>query len=201
MGFETPIRKDRNANGGGITMYYKSFINIKRRTDLEHDQVESMWFELKTKLRTILININYRSERQSSVYFWQYFDMMLRRALDENNNIICLGDLNKNFMSDIPSNVKDIISINGLINIIEKPTHFDTRTGNTSLLDPILVTDSIPIIDSDTMPIDRGVSDHDGTYVTIDCGFTSNRTYKRTVWDYKHGDFDLMNQQRCFAST
>ncbi|CAG2252793.1 unnamed protein product [Mytilus edulis] len=167
FGFETPVRKDRNANGGGIIMYYKSLINIVRRVDLEHDEVESMWFELKTKLRSILININYRSERQSSVCFWQYFDMMLKRALDENNSIICLGDLNKNFMSDISSNIRDIVFINGLINIIDKPTHFDTRTGNTSLLDPILVTDSIPVVDKDTVPIDRKISDHDGTYVTI----------------------------------
>ncbi|CAG2201827.1 unnamed protein product [Mytilus edulis] len=195
FGFETPVRKDRNANGGGIIMYYKSLINIVRRVDLEHDEVESMWFELKTKLRSILININYRSERQSSVCFWQYFDMMLKRALDENNSIICLGDLNKNFMSDISSNIRDIVFINGLINIIDKPTHFDTRTGNTSLLDPILVTDSIPVVDKDTVPIDRKISDHDGTYVTINCGFTSSRTYKRKIWDYKNGDFDLMNQK------
>ncbi|CAG2185001.1 unnamed protein product [Mytilus edulis] len=195
FGFETPVRKDRNANGGGIIMYYKSLINIVRRVDLEHDEVESMWFELKTKLRSILININYRSERQSSVCFWQYFDMMLKRALDENNSIICLGDLNKNFMSDISSNIRDIVFINGLINIIDKPTHFDTRTGNTSLLDPILVTDSIPVVDKDTVPIDREISDHDGTYVTINCGFTSSRTYKRKIWDYKNGDFDLMNQK------
>ncbi|CAG2249663.1 unnamed protein product [Mytilus edulis] len=98
-------------------------------------------------------------------------------------------------MSDISSNIRDIVFINGLINIIDKPTHFDTRTGNTSLLDPILVTDSIPVVDKDTVPIDRKISDHDGTYVTINCGFTSSRTYKRKIWDYKNGDFDLMNQK------
>ncbi|CAG2227127.1 unnamed protein product [Mytilus edulis] len=97
FGFETPVRKDRNANGGGIIMYYKSLINIVRRVDLEHDEVE--------------------------------------------------------------------------------------------------MTDSIPVVDKDTVPIDRKISDHDGTYVTINCGFTSSRTYKRKIWDYKNGDFDLMNQK------
>ncbi|CAC5397759.1 unnamed protein product [Mytilus coruscus] len=97
FGFETPVQKDRNANGGGIIMYYKSLINIIRRVDLEHDEVE--------------------------------------------------------------------------------------------------MTDSIPVVDKDTIPIDRGISDHDGTYVTINCGFTSSRTYKRKIWDYKNGDFDLMNQK------
>jgi hypothetical protein len=49
-----------------------------------------MWYELKTKLHNILININYRSERQSHIYYWQYFEHMLKQAHDENNNIICL---------------------------------------------------------------------------------------------------------------
>ncbi|CAG2197840.1 unnamed protein product [Mytilus edulis] len=147
-----------------------------------------MWTELKRKLRSILININYRSERQSSVCFWQYFDIILTRALDENSSIICLSDLNKNVMPDISSNRRDIIFINGLINIIDKPTHFDTRTGNSSFFGPILFTDSIPVVDKGTIPIDRGMSAHDGTYVTINFRYTSSRTYKQSIWDYKNGD-------------
>ena len=108
-----------------------------------------MWFELKTKFQSILININYRSVRQAPAYYWQYFDFMLKRALDQNCNI-CLGDLNINFMANIPTNIRDIIFINGFVNVINKPTHFDNRTGNNSLLDPILITDSTSIIDSDT---------------------------------------------------
>ncbi|CAG2188973.1 unnamed protein product [Mytilus edulis] len=169
MGYETPVRKDRNSHGGGIIMYFKNYVHIIRRQDLEHDEIESMWFELKTKLRSILININYKSERQSTDYFWQYFDQLLKNAIVENNCIICLGDLNKNFMSDLPSNIKDIIFINGLINIIDKATHFDTRTSSSSLLDPILVTDSIPVLDKDTIPIDRASACIPTREVTIRC--------------------------------
>ncbi|CAC5426021.1 unnamed protein product [Mytilus coruscus] len=120
---------------------------------------------------------------------------MLKSALDENNRIICLGDLNKNFMADQPSNIRDVIFINDLISIIDKATHFDTRTGSSSLLDPILVTDSIPVLEKDTIPINRGISDHDETYVTIDCGFSKSRTYIRSIWDYKRGDYYLMKQK------
>ena len=56
-----PVRKDRNSDGGGMIMYYKTHVNIKRRVDLENPLVECMWFELKTKLQNILINIIYRS--------------------------------------------------------------------------------------------------------------------------------------------
>ncbi|CAC5421082.1 unnamed protein product [Mytilus coruscus] len=163
IGFQISVGKDRNSHGAGIIMHFKNYVHIIRRQNLEHDEIESMWFELKTRLRFILININYRSERQSTVYFWQYFDQMLKNALDENNCIIYLGDLNKNFMSDLPSNIRNVIFINGLNNIIDKATHFDTRTSSSSLLDPILVTDSIPVLDKDTIPTDRGISDHDGT--------------------------------------
>ena len=58
-----------------------------------------------------------------------------------------------------------IFSINGLTNIINKPTYFDSRTGNSSLLDPILITDNVPLIDSDTIHIDRKISDHNKVWI------------------------------------
>jgi hypothetical protein len=71
-------------------------------------EYKCMWFELKTKLSPILININYRSERESHIDYWQLFESMIAKALDENSRIICLGDLNKNFMGHLPNNVNDI---------------------------------------------------------------------------------------------
>ena len=58
-----------------------------------------------------------------------------------------------------------------------------------------MITDSISIIDSDTIHIDREFSDHDGTYVTIGCGFSNNKNYKRKIWDYKRADYLFMKQQ------
>jgi hypothetical protein len=70
-------------------------------------------------------------------------------------------------MDQLPNNVNDMFSINGLTNIINKPTHFDSRTGNSSLLGPILITDNIPLIDSDTIHMDRKIS--------VQSGITSGR--------------------------
>ena len=129
-------------------MYHKSNINILRRIDLEHEHVESMWFELNTKVHPTLININYRSELQSHTFYWQFVDLMLKQALDENSHIICLGDLNTSLMINLPTTIHDSVVVNGFVNIIDKPAHFDKHTGNISLLDPILITDSIQVIDS-----------------------------------------------------
>jgi hypothetical protein len=107
---------------------------------------------------------------------------MLNKALDENSHIICLGDLNNVVMVNLPTTINDIDAVNGLFNIINKPTHFDKHAGNISLLDPILITDSIQAIDSYAIEIDRKISDHDGTYVIFMYGFSNQKTYQRTIW-------------------
>ena len=103
--------------------------------------------------------------------------------MEESNHLICMFDLNKNFLN-LPSNIHDLISIDGLFNAIHQPTHFDSRTGSSSLLDPILITDSIQYVDSDTMHIDRSISDHDGTYIAIRSGYSNSKSFKRLIWDY-----------------
>ena len=92
------------------------------------------------------------TERQFYHRFWDFFDAMLKNAMKKSNHLICMGDLNKHLLN-LPSNINDFISINGLFNAIHQPTHFDSRTGSSSLLDPILITDFIQYVDSDTMHI------------------------------------------------
>ena len=43
--------------------------------------------------------------------------------------------------------------------------------------------------------IDREFSDHDGTYVTLGCGFSNNKNYKRKIWDHKRADYLVMKQK------
>ena len=45
------------------------------------------------------------------------------------------------------------------------------------------------------MPIDKAISDHDSTYIEIDCRFKLSKCVKRVVWDYKHGDNQRFRQQ------
>ena len=123
-GFEKPIRKDRNSAGGGVIVYFKTNIRLSRRDDLESANVESMWFELFTKQSSMLVNITYRSTRLCDPHFWTLFHDMLKAAMDENVNIISLGDLSKNCMVNLPACVFDIITVNELTNLIVNPTHF-----------------------------------------------------------------------------
>jgi hypothetical protein len=101
--------------------------------------------------------------------------------------------LNKNFLN-LQSNINDLISSNGLFNAIHQATHFDSPTGSTSWLEPILITDSIQYVDTDTIHIDRSISDHDGTYITIRCANSNSKSFKRLIWDYQKGDYNVMKQ-------
>jgi hypothetical protein len=118
---------------------------------------------------------------------------MSKAAMDENVNIISLGDLNKNVMVNLPACVFDILTVNGLTNLIVNPTHFFSNS--ETLINPILVTDSIRVIDSDTIPIDRSISDHDGTYVTIHSGYDHKKSFTRDVWNNKHANYHLMKSK------
>jgi hypothetical protein len=45
----------------------------------------------------------------------------MKNAMEESDHLICMGDFNTNFLN-VPSNIKDLISINGLFNAILNPT-------------------------------------------------------------------------------
>jgi hypothetical protein len=50
-------------------------------------------------------------------------------------------------------------------------------------------------VDSDTIHIDRSISDHDGTYITIRSGYSNSKSFKRLIWDYKKEDYNIMKQK------
>ena len=100
-----------------------------------------------------------------------------------------VGDLNIEVVSRTPFYVNDVLSVNGLANVI----YFTANS--SSSIEPILVSDTIRTIESGTIPIDRVISDHDCTYIEIDCRFKLSKCFKGFVWDYKHGDYERIRQQ------
>jgi hypothetical protein len=44
-------------------------------------------------------------------------------------------------------------------------------------------------VDSDTMYIDKSISDNDVTYITIRSGYSNSNCFKRLILDYKIGDY------------
>ncbi len=63
----------------------------------------------------------------------------------------------------------------------------------STLLDPVIISEDIDIIDSGVIPFDRSISDHKGTYIDINMQIRTNMAYKRDIWCYNLGDYEKLN--------
>ena len=83
------------------------------------------------------------------------------------------------------------MSLNNLTNVINKPTRI-TDTSST-LIDPILIPDTVRVLHSDTLYIANHISDHKATYMTISFMEIFKTCSKRKVWNYARADYVRVN--------
>ena len=126
--YDTPYRKDRTNHGGGILTYVSNQIIHKHRPDLEIFCQESIWIECRLNKQTYLIG-NFYSSRTSDVHFFESLHRNIEIALEPSENIILVGDLNEDLLNNNVNNLKDVMLMNSLHNVITLPTR------NTALLD------------------------------------------------------------------
>jgi hypothetical protein len=148
-GYDVIIRKDRagigKGLGGGIILYHKDYIKVDRRQDLELPGLKCIWVEIRTKPQQPLLNISYRSLQFTDRNYWTLFNQSIGLAYDISPTLLIVGDLNIDFLSRAPFYVNDVLSVNGLVNVIHEPIHFTTANSSSSI-DPILVSDTIRTI-------------------------------------------------------
>jgi hypothetical protein len=94
---------------------------------------------------------------------------------------------------NIPRNhqIRDILSSNNLVNKIRE----HTRVSNTTrtLIDPVLTTNDLKVVESGTLEVEPSVSDHKATYISVSLKYDLKRAYKRKIWEYKNADLDTLN--------
>ena len=73
-------RQDMTSHSGGLIAYVSNSLFSKRRYDLEHNLVHSMWIEVKYRSTSFLLCTVYRSPN-TTVAFWDYFNISLEKAL------------------------------------------------------------------------------------------------------------------------
>ena len=109
-------------------------------------------------------------------------------ALESSANIILVGDLNEDLLNNNVNNLKDVMLMNSLHNVIPLPTR------NTALLDPVIVPEEMLVLDSGIIASPNDFSDHSATYICLPHDYPLSSIYKRTVWLYKRANFDLFNK-------
>ena len=181
--YSNPYRKDRNSHGGGLLMYINTSLAHKRRPDLEIFCDESIWAELKVKQEIYLIGLFY-SPTTADQTFFNNFNVNIERALEISNNLILVGDLNEDLLNINYRNLRDILLINSLQNVISSPTR------QNAILDPILIHEDMPYCDSGVIDTPANISDHKATFLIIPFDCEIKTSYTRLIWLYKKANFE-----------
>ena len=82
--------------------------------------------------------------------------------------------------------------LNSLSNIILQPTRITDHS--STLIDVILVTDSMTSLNADIIDIDNDVSDHKAISTYLKFHENPQSCTKRTVWNYNKGDYERLNK-------
>ena len=179
--YEIPYRLDRTNHGGGLLAYIAKGIMSCRRPDLENKEDEVIWFEVTLNSAKFLVSVVYRPPNTPQS-FWNRFERSLSLALDETNHVTVVGDLNIDFLLPLPTSVSDILNSQNLTNIITEPTRItDTRK---SLLDPILISNSIKVIEQGTIPVQTDISDHEATFAVFTTPTGIKSVFTKEIWLY-----------------
>ena len=185
-----PFFKDRSNSGGGVMAYINLNLDAIERRDLVVPGLEMIWIEIVSRGIKFLLGIVYRSPSEP-VSFWNNLNISIENAFSVSQHVLLVGDLNENLLNSNLHHLKDIININSLRNVIEEPTRITENA--SSLLDPILVSNEIQLLDSGVIDIDKAVSDHRLTYATFRLGYNRYQSFKRKIWVYTKADFDKLN--------
>lgn len=191
-GYDEPIRKDRNRNGGGICLYMSSLLKYTRRPDLESPHIETIWVEINLKDIKILLCCFYRSDFiASQTVFISEIQNSIETALDYTSSVILTGDINIDFSNLTNIQLRDCLSIYNLRNVIQSPTR--VTENSSTLIDPVIVSDACIVLDSGTIDVDEFLSDHKATYVSVKIDLNLSNSYYREVWNYKNADIGKLN--------
>ena len=183
-------RRDVSSHSGGVVIYVNNSYYAKRRFDLEILSVQCIWLEVSYQRSSFLLCAAYRPPN-SPTHIWDDLNISIERALETNENVILLGDLNDNLLNENFSKLKNIILINNLTNVITEPTRISQNS--YSLLDPIIASNNINVCSSGCIDIEPNISDHRATYVYIKFAFKRLSCSTKKVWLYNRGDFNRLN--------
>ena len=167
------MRRDSTTQGQlGLAVYIHNTIShlVKRRRDLEHPEVESLWLEIKVDTWPLLVCFIYRNPSANQEWFDKFTDMM-DSAIAVSNDILLLGDFNINMLHNQPT-WNCITSLFGLKQMVTSPTRV-SRTSST-LIDHIYTNNDSLL--SNTQVPQTSISDH----FPVCCTWTSKSALQQS---------------------
>ena len=199
-GFSREIyRSDHPSNTklGGVCLYFREGLPIRRRTDLELLQ-EINVTEITIARKKIFLVAVYRSPSQNSEQFENFIDRLqttldlLRR--EKPYALIATGDFNCRstqwWTEDLESPegiaLDELIESNNLCQLIDEPTNI--RGEGMSCIDLIVTDQPNMFVEHGVHPSLDEHCQHQIIYGKLNITIPSPPPYKRTVWDYSKAD-------------
>ena len=159
------LRRDKSHIGHtGLVVYiHESIKNVtNRRPDLESENVESIWVEVKhSKSPSLLVGYVYRNPA-STLEWLDDFVKMMDKVSECNTNILILGDFNYDLNKPQTTWITTT-SLYGLHQMVKNPTR--TANSKESLLDHIYTNNKSMILQ--TSVSNESISDHFPIFCTL----------------------------------
>ena len=131
-------------------------------------------FKLKQKTKCFLLDFFYSPTTADSQFF-NSLNLNIEKAFEISKNLILVGDLNEILLNPNYHNLKDLILVNSMKNVITEPTR------QHAILDPIIIPEDFRFLDSGTIGVPDHISDHKATYINLPFHYDTECAYNTFV--------------------
>ena len=111
----------------------------------------------------------FNSPSTADAQFFNSFNLNIEKAHEHSKN------LNEDLLHPNFYNLKDVLLINSMNNVITEPTR------QQAILDPIIITENLPFLDSGTLDVPDNISDHKTTYITLPFQYNIEGAFNRLI--------------------
>ena len=132
-GYHPLFRRDRPSpeTGGGVAAWVSCNLVATRRVDLELNELEAIWIEIRFNNHKIWLCTIYRPQT-TGVLFWDNMqDMLDHVKLSDIKHLVILGDLNADDNTQHGPYFHNLMSGNNLVSHINEPNSYNEQDTDT----------------------------------------------------------------------
>lgn len=187
------IREDRQGRGGGLAIYHKNNILIRKITIEKNlnSSLEQLWVSFKINNINIGIGGIYRPPNSGVADCINELENSVSQVLPIVDEIILAGDININMLNLVNSNSNQFLSFMeayGFSIINNEPTRVNNVS--SSLIDIIAISNLDLVVSNNTIDAYE-ISDHSLVYCDMIFDSIKQKQSYRTFRDFKYFDYNM----------
>nr|CAH7749991.1 unnamed protein product [Callosobruchus chinensis] len=181
------VRADRGTRGGGVALYLRN--DLIYSVIPVYSNIEQLWVSLRINGVVFALGCVYKPPTTSHTFFTDELEESLALCMLQSRHIICLGDININFLDSDSASVKymtDMLHSIDIEQIVSQPTHITAN--KASLIDVILCSN--PSLISSCSVGGADISDHELVSCVLSRTRAEPKPFIYTYRSFKNFDSD-----------